>query len=1197
MTAVARLSFWIAPERLDEFTLVYDDLVVPILQRHGWVEAASCQRIVPQNLFSRLFAVETPALVRQQKRDLENDSTWQSALQRLSTTFATANEDLRYCFDLYTAPIGPGKTIDAAYGMRQKLWQTFNVQDGLPSSLIFALLQDRQGHLWIATYQEGVCRYDGSQFTTFTMDDGLGDNSIIAMLEDSQGRIWFGPMGNELPSTRGGLSYYDGERFAVFSVEDGLVDNATWSILEDRRGHLWFTSDKGASRYDGHQFTPFTTTNGIADNYILRLVEDRRGHLWFIHGENGMTRYDGQQFIPYGKADGLAHDAVYAALEDSRGNMWFTTEAGISRYDGQQFTSFTGNGDLGCGKLASILEDRHGHLWFSTKDQGVLRYNGRQFEHLGPAGGALCPMLEDQVGTLWFIDMHTTVSKNTFHLYNGVDFTPLTSNDGLAHNRIECLVASREGHIWAGTWGGGLNRYDGSHFTSFTTDDGLGYGRVEILCQDQQGHLWFGTWGGGLNRYDDNRIETFTTDDGLGDNQFWSILEDSQGRMWFGTFEGGVSYYDGKNFTTFTTDDGLADNSVWAICEDRRGHMWFGTQKGGISHYDGKNFTTFTTDDGLADNGVWSIVEDQQGHIWCSIFNNGIARYDGEKFTTFTTDDGLAHNQVWYLLIDSQGHLWCATWGGGVSCYDGEKFTNFTTDDGLAHNSVRTMCEDSRGHMWFGTYGAGISRYDGRVFQNVSRKDGLVHDAVQHIIQARDGAMWIATEGGVTCYRPPDRPPSIRLKGIIADQNYESVDTLSIPSSQQFAIFEFQGSSFTTHPDWLVYVYRLSGYDDDWRTSYTPRAEYRNLPVGTYTLLFRAVDRDLNYSVPAKVELVVHPDAREDRIEALEAQLSQPQGTEQFLGQSTALQNMLQQIHAVADTDVTALILGETGTGKGLVARAIYSLSSRRDHSFIQVNCGAIPEGLVESELFGHEKGAFTGAIARKIGRFELADGGTLFLDEIGDLPLESQRVLLQVLQDGTFHRVGGQEEIRVDVRVLAATNRDLQVAMQEGTFREDLFFRLSVFALDLPPLRERREDVPLLIHYFVEQFAQHLHRPVPEIDTAVLTYLQNYAWPGNVRELEHLVQRAILVCHDNVIRLTDIPLLEGTSRSTIAAEQRDATAIMALDDQEKQLIERALKAANWIVYGDRGAARLLSVHPERLRAKMRKYSLKRPHR
>ena len=338
------------------------------------------------------------------------------------------------------------------------------------------------------------------------------------------------------------------------------------------------------------------------------------------------------------------------------------------------------------------------------------------------------------------------------------------------------------------------------------------------------------------------------------------------------------------------------------------------------------------------------------------------------------------------------------------------------------------------------------------------------------------------------------------------------------------------------------------------------------------------------------VEIQILPDAKTERIHALENVL---RATDHVVhSQSWSMRQVLEQTVRVAETAMTVLVLGETGTGKGLLAQVIHETSTRRMRPFIHVNCGALPAGLVESELFGHEKGAFTGADSRQLGRFELADGGTLFLDEIGDLPLESQRVLLHILEKNTLTRVGGQQPVKVDVRVIAATNRDLRQAIQEGTFREDLFYRLSVFTLELPPLRQRQEDIPTLAAHFAERYAQHLRRPVPTLDAGVVAHLQGYAWPGNVRELEHLINRAVLLCEDGVIRAGDL-LLPSVGRPAGEAVPPAPAAGEGLD--EKQQLVEALQATHWRIYGIHGAAALLGMHPEKLRYRMQKYGLQRP--
>ena len=754
--------------------------------------------------------------------------------------------------------------------------------------------------------------------------------------------------------------------------------------------------------------------------------------------------------------------------------------------------------------------------------------------------------------------------------------------DGLAHGTIRSLCVSAGGGAWFGTWGGGICRYDGDRFTHY----GAGGPRVESVFCDSRGRLWWGAWGegGGLYCLEDGRLGRFGPEDGMLAGNIWCVLEDKRGRVWFGGQQG-LSRYDGA-FAHFGAEAGLAGASVWSLFEDSRGDLWVGTQDDGAYRRVGDAFEPL---EAVPRGGIWDIAEDGDGGLWFSVDRQGVWRRGPDGgMARYGTADGLAHERVWCIYRAADGGMWFGTWAGGVSRWDGRSFRTYTTEDGLSNNHVRSITQDRDGRLWFCTFGGGACCFDGQVFQVLAKKDGLAHDSVQCVAESGAGDLWFATESGVTRYRRRRHEPGAHIRAVIADRRHEDAVEVEVPAPQQLVAFELGASSFATRPRRMVYVYRLVGAHGDWHTTYGQRVEYRDLDPGDYTFEVRAVDRDLTYSPPASVRLRVVRDRRLDRIEALEAELSRPQGLEEFVGASPALQRVLEQIKTVAETDVTVLIGGETGTGKGLAARAVHAMSERGQGPFIQLNCGAIPEGLVESELFGHEKGAFTGAVSRQLGRFERAAGGTLFLDEIGDLPLASQRVLLQVLQEGTFHRVGGRQTMRADVRLIAATNRDLAEAMAQGQFREDLFYRLSVFGLTLPPLRRRREDVPLLAHYFVERFARHLHRPVPRIDPAAMDYLRRYDWPGNVRELEHLIQRAVLLCRDGVVRLSDTAPPESEGPPEGGARQ----AFVPLDEFEREYVEKALRACNGMVYGERGAARLLGVHPERLRSKMRKWGL-----
>ncbi|MFO1419766.1 MAG: sigma 54-interacting transcriptional regulator [Candidatus Competibacteraceae bacterium] len=319
-----------------------------------------------------------------------------------------------------------------------------------------------------------------------------------------------------------------------------------------------------------------------------------------------------------------------------------------------------------------------------------------------------------------------------------------------------------------------------------------------------------------------------------------------------------------------------------------------------------------------------------------------------------------------------------------------------------------------------------------------------------------------------------------------------------------------------------------------------------------------------------------------------------------IIGRSPALGRVLEQVDLVALTSSTVLIGGETGTGKELVARAIHQRGSRRQRLFVAVNCAALPGTLVESELFGHEKGAFTGAISRRIGRFEQADGGTLFLDEVGELPLDTQAKMLRVLQSGEFERVGGGRSLKTDVRIIAASNRDLEQAVREGRFRDDLYHRLAIFPIHLPPLRERREDIPLLAAYLVTRKARRLGRKMDALPPAVLDRLTRYDWPGNVRELENVLERAIILSPGATLELEAIQLgPESRRNSSALAGSAPTNGPFAGDDtlqaRERAHILRVCQATGWKIKGSDGAARQLGLNPGTLYARMRKLGIRRP--
>jgi formate hydrogenlyase transcriptional activator len=374
--------------------------------------------------------------------------------------------------------------------------------------------------------------------------------------------------------------------------------------------------------------------------------------------------------------------------------------------------------------------------------------------------------------------------------------------------------------------------------------------------------------------------------------------------------------------------------------------------------------------------------------------------------------------------------------------------------------------------------------------------------------------------------------------------------------------------------------------------------------IGTFNVSSRAPDSygetDIQFLslVAGQIAVAIDNATAYEHIERLKSELDRENqylreeiktdhNFEEIIGASAVLKKVLERVSDVAGTDSSVLITGETGTGKELIARAVHQRSKRAQKALIKVNCAALPVGLSESELFGHEKGAFTGAVSRHIGRFELADGGTILLDEIGDLSLEVQAKLLRVLQEREFERVGGTQSIKVDVRVIAATNRNLEEAVKHNRFRADLYYRLNVFPIHLPPIRERRDDIPLLARFFVNRYMIKMGKRIEKIAPDAMDRLVAYSWPGNIRELENIIERAVILCKGPTLHVEDEL---APSHPAGTEDLRPLT----LEDVERGHIVKVLEQTRGVIEGHAGAAKILKIHPNTLRSRMQKLGIQR---
>ncbi len=1061
---------------------------------------------------------------------------------------------------------------------RKGIWRTYSMDNGLPGQRIEHIAEDSAGYLWFATWDNGVSRFDGDEFRNYTQQDGLVNDHVYFIQKDCQNRLWFG--------TANGVCWYDGAAFHHLE-DDGIADRAVQFIYEDRESRIWFGGHRTLGYYDGttfHDLIPLYLQDYEQPpspqwpNQCRGIAQDPQGQMWF--GFDYLIRYDGESFHRYEGKEGFPQRLTsYAVGQDATGKVWIGHHEYQDRFWYYADGSFQSvQADLGDIPLRKIQCDSTGRMWFCTS-KGVLYQDGDGFSKFTPA-------------------------------------------DGLPHPAVKAVFQDREHQLWFATWGG-VGLYNAHSISVFDLSAELSREVSEIsqLMQDRRGDIWVGYVAPFLNhleksvfRFDGEHPEFVGTEDGDDINHCFAIYEDHDGNLWFGGRKG-LFRYEGQKLKKMPTTTGLGESSICAIAQDSQGQFVFGHWENEkkikrkdlfvsalkIAYQRGEQYQTIFENNEKKDpfSRIGTVIVGRSSEVYFHLShqdfydnNKGFARWrpeEGLKF--YGIEDGLIDDRVNDLLLDRDGNLWIAT-QSGLCSFDGSTFQSFTTEDGLPSNRIRCLFEDSQGHLWFGTDG-GVVHYNGQLFQTIKSPH---IGPVLRILEDCDGNFYFGTaQNTLVRYQQQKIPPRIRLLQVIADKIYEDPQEGMVSTIGQQVIFEYKGISFSTHPHDMLYTYRLKGYDSNWQpATRRMRAFYRDLPPGDYTFQVRAVDRDLNYSETAQVRLSITSDPR---IDALTDVINR-RGSQKFIGHSQALRQFQINLEKIASTDITVLIMGETGVGKGLAARVLHGLSTNGDGPFIDVSCGALPGALIDSELFGHEKGAFTSAVVRRLGRVELAKGGTLFLDEIGDMALETQVKLLRLLEEGTFERVGGSEMLKAQARIVVATNRDLKEMVSTGNFREDLYYRLNVFPMYLPPLRERQDDIPHLAESFKDRMAAHIGKQIDALTPEVIEVLQAYNWPGNVRELEHTIQRAVILCRSSQIEVGDLGLhhsqIEDTAQDLEKrTEDRDRTIVVPLDEFERRYILGVLEASNWLIKGPRGAAKLLGLPPSTLYSKMKKLGIK----
>lgn len=1054
------------------------------------------------------------------------------------------------------------------------IWQTYDSTNGLRAG-VKDITQDQAGVLWLGTYGSGLCRYDGVEFTYYTTEQGLTDNTIDVVLVDAEDRIWLQQWNGEVVS-------FDGETFTHHTAPNGSLPEGEYAIpTGDAEGTIWvFTSNGQLYRFEEDQFIP-TLRNPIpAQGGLNRFFQDRQGRFW-VGTRDGARCYEGQSMRLYTTQDGLIDNRVLAFCEDGEGRIWIGVETGLSCFDGTSFTSYTRPDAFPYKEIHMLYTDTRHRIWVGAAS--LLLFDGEAFVQYAPEDGLLDTevknIYEDRDGRLWFCHPFTGVSS-----FEPQAFHQLTSD----FVGLDKCTQDPEGRVWYGTF------------------DHLGcikQGRLSLqpassnvmqILPDRKGGLWVGTWGRGIFYYPDRSTAAestpirYTVTEGLTDLRIQAMMIDHDDCVWAAVEQGDVFRFDGDVFRSISQTPQMVD----AVLQPPYGPLWIGSYAGGGLIRIGGHGRTISRPQGLPEADVRLLLQDRgrSGAVWMEHPVYGLVRIPGAPNRTVMPEDGLPANAASTFLESRDGALWIGTFGGGLIRYIGDQKIEYGLADGLEGTMITCICEDRHGHLWFGTEAGGLYRYDGRNFQMLNRQDGLPASSVTGIAQQADGAMIIATKGGVVRYAPDQsRPPPISILRLVADQTYSANTSIALTTvSARRIVFRFRGVSLDTGR--LRYNYRLAGYDSDWQWTWQESVVYENLQAGEYRFEVVAINRDLKYSdPPAVVSLTVRPDPRDTRITTLEHEvehlrqaISRKYEFEHILGQSPAMERVYAMVERAIETNLTVLLSGETGTGKELVARAIHHHSPRTDGPFQELNCGAMPQELIGALLFGYRKGAFTGADENTAGLFESANGGTMMLDEIGEMSMDAQVHLLRVLQEKTFQRIGETTLREVDVRVIAVTNRDLNADVKNGTFREDLYYRLSVFPIHLPPLRERLEDIPMLAEHFLNKAREDFEHAVTRISSETLDLLASYAWPGNVRELENEMQRAVALAYGD----TELQSHHLSARLRRAADHAEIPSAGresfqdAMNRTRRQILTDTLRAAG----GNRAeAARRLGLYRSNL--------------
>lgn len=1109
---------------------------------------------------------------------------------------------------------------------RDGKFTSLTAKDGAPDGSYRISHRDRDGRLWFVSLvgslkENRVNFYADGRFKNFTADNGL-PGSVVSLVEDRDGKIW--------ASTESGLYFYENERFqfAARTVEPSIInkreagglwvssrtlinsyENGVFTSLEDvsktlppssvaweENGRLWFFKEREKPRYlDGGYFP-----EADLQPNLRAILTDREGNLWVGGMGNGLACLRRKRLTTYTRADGLPNDEISAITEDKNGVVWIAGFRLVEFRDGK-LTTFENTEEVD-----TLYADTDGSLWFKNKANLVNLRDGVMTDY--PEIRDPEATFRDSEGRLWL-----AANAAVGQLVDG-KFVVVRSSDEPIARRVSFITVDRAGAIWFGA-ADGMFCYKDGKFTDYTVEQGLSNNYVRAIYEDADGAIWAGTYGGGLNRFKDGKFTSITTQNGLFDDIVSRILGDDNDNFWMSGNRGiyRVSrrelndFADGKIASVNSISYGKADGMVTeetngpdspAGWRTRDGRLWFPTIEG-VVVIDPKETSSIKTptvieqilfDKQPLDLSGERIAPPGEGDL--EISYTGLSFIAPEKLRFRYRLEGYDQNWIeagtrrtaFYTKLPPGDYTFRVVSTNSNGEWNEEAATvTFTLKPHFYQTKLfYAVCALSLAAVGFGLYRLRVRGLRQRAFEleeKVTERTSEVEAQKTQLAENNEKLNRL----NLQMSRANDDMLSVlnqlRLGVAIAEQS--GAVTFLSQAAQNFLNV---GETEAVGQSWTKILPLTEEEKSRIRfVAALPPKQRSRVPVQL------KLDDGRRY----QMEIEVQDDPREaerkifylydvSEIYDLRRLLDEKAKFHGLVGESTAMRIIFKQIHDVAQMETTVLVEGETGTGKELVARAIHYASGRKDKAFVAVNCAELSESLLASQLFGHKRGAFTGAVSDHVGLFESAAGGTLFLDEIGDMPLSIQASLLRVLQEKEITRLGETKPRKIDVRIIAATHRDLHRRVAEGFFREDLLYRIRVARIHLPPLRERVEDITLLVSWFLGQLRAASGKTELEISSEAIEFLTEYRWAGNVRELRSALEYAVINARGTLIQPADLP-----PEITGAAHVERIPSFAETDEKERLLY--ALEKAK----GNRAAAaRMLGISRPTLYSRLKIYGL-----